>query len=182
MQKQTKIIAIAVFAASIAGIAVATAVEVQAQTLNPTHPDVVRLSPQSFGAATAHIVCGDRLCSDADPNFDVEEDTPIGEIDSDTDSAPTVELISIDRFRQNTQNTDPITFRITFSVTAGVDNLRNIEFEVQSDVDKQEFEISSLNALSSSINVIRIRALDADSITGELTAYSITGPTGGPLR
>jgi hypothetical protein len=140
------------------------------------------LSPKSFGAATAGIVCGDQLCGQAVHTIDIEETHKIGEIDSDTDAAPHVALISIDRFRQNTQNTDPITFRITFSVTAGTENLRNIEFEVKSDVDQQEFEISSLNALSSSVNVIRIRALDADSITGELTSYSITGPTGGPMR
>jgi len=70
MQKQTKIIAIAVFAASIAGITAATTIEAQAQTLNPTHPDVQRLQPQSFGARTAGIVCGDQLCSDAVPSFD----------------------------------------------------------------------------------------------------------------
>ena len=182
MQKQTKIIAIAVFAASIAGISAATTIEAQAQTLNPTHPDVQRLQPQSFGARTAGIVCGDRLCSDPVPSFDVEEDTKIGLIDTDSSSAPTVQLISVDRFRQNTQNTDPITFRITFSLTAGTENLRNIEFDVKTDTDEQSFEVSSLNALQSSINVIRIRALDADSITGEITAYSITGPTGGPQR
>ena len=183
MQKQTKIIALAVFAAAIAGIAAATTVEqVQAQTLNPTHPDVSRLSPKSFGSATAGIVCGDQLCSQATTSMNIEDETPIGEISQESGDAPTAKLISIDRFRPSSNQQDAVTYRITFSVTSGTDNLRNININVHSDIDDENFEISSLNALKSSINVIRIKALDADSIQGEITGYSITGPTGGPQR
>ncbi len=183
MQKQTKIIALVVFAASIAGIAAATTVEqVQAQTLNPTHPDVSRLSPKSFGSSTAGIVCGDQLCSEATTSMNVEEETPIGEISSESGDAPTAKLISIDRYRPSSNQQDAITYKITFSLTAGTDDLRDIHINVHSDVDNEDFSISSLNALKSSVNVIRIKALDADSIQGEIVGYSVTGPTGGPQR
>jgi hypothetical protein len=183
MQKQTKIIALAVFAAAIAGIAAATTVEsVQAQTLNPTSPDIQRLSPKSFGSKTAGIVCGDQLCSEATHSMNIEDETPVGEITADSSDAPTAKLISIDRYRPSTNQQDAITYKITFSVTAGTANLRDIHINAHSDVDNEDFSISSLNALKSSVNVIRIKALDADSIQGEIVGYSVTGPTGGPQR
>jgi len=183
MQKQAKVLAIAIFAASIAGIAVATTMDsVQAQTLNPTSPDIQRLSPKSFGAKTAGIVCGDQLCGEATHNMNIEEETPIGEITTDDSAAPTAKLISIDRYRPNTNQQDAITYKITFSLTAGTENLRNIHINVHSDVDNEDFQVESLNALKSSVNVIRIKALDADSIQGEIVGYHITGPTGGDQR
>ncbi len=183
MQKQTKIIALAVFAAAIAGIAAATTVEsVQAQTLNPTSPDIQRLSPKSFGSKTAGIVCGDQLCSAATHSMNIEDETPVGEITTPSGDAPTAKLISIDRYRPSTNQQDAITYKITFSVTAGTDDLRDIHINAHSDVDNEDFSISSLNALKSSVNVIRIKALDADSIQGEIVGYSVTGPTGGPQR
>lgn len=185
MQKQSKVIAVFAFAALIAGIAVATTMEqVQAQTLNPTSPDISRLSPKSFGAATAGIVCGDQLCGGQAPvhNFDIEETHKVTEISATSDDAPHVQLISIERYQKNSNQQDAITYKITFSLTAGTTNLRDIHLEVESDVDKQEMKVDSLNSLKSSVNVIRIKALDQDSITGEITGYSLTGPTGGADR
>ncbi len=185
MQKQSKVIAVFAFAALIAGIAVATTMEqVQAQTLNPTSPDISRLSPKSFGAATAGIVCGDQLCGNAAPvqSFDIEETHKVSEIDTTSDDAPHAQLISIERYRTNSNQQDAVTYKITFSLTAGQTNLRDIHIDVTSDIDDVEFEINSLNALKSSVNVIRIKALDSDSITGEIVGYSLTGPTGGADR
>ncbi len=180
MNKFIKLASIAAVLALVAGISLATVEQATAQMLNPTHPDVTRLSPKSFGSATAGIVCGDRLCSEPEPTFDIEEDTPIGESAND-EHTPTVSLVSIDRFRESSSQ-ENISYRITFTATAGDVDLRNVEFEVISDIDRVEMELSSLNALSSSINVIRIKALDADSIQGEIVGYSVTGPTGGPQR
>jgi len=176
MNKFIKIASIAAVLAIVAGISLATVEQATAQMLNPTHPDVSRLSPKSFGAATAGIVCGDRLCSEPEPTFDIEEDTPIGTITSDDAHTPSVKLVSIDRFRESSSQ-ENISYRITFTVTAGDVDLRNIEFEVQSDIDRVEAELSSLNSLKSSVNVIRIKALDSDSITGGITSYTLTGPT-----
>jgi len=175
MNKFIKIASIAAVLAIVAGISLATVEQATAQMLNPTHPDVTRLSPKSFGSATAGIVCGDRLCSEPQPDFDIEEDTPIGLVDDDSHT-PSVSNVSIDKLRPSSSQ-DNISYRITFTVTSGDIDLRNIELEVQSDIDQTEFEISSLNALKSSVNVIRIKAIDPDSINGGITGYSMTGPT-----
>ena len=176
MNKFIKLASIAAVLALVAGISLATVEQATAQMLNPTHPDVSRLSPKSFGAATAGIVCGDRLCSEPSPDFDIEEDTPIGTITTEDSHTPSISNIKVDRFRESSSQ-ENISYRITFTVTSGDIDLRNIEIEVQSDIDRTEFEIASLNALKSSVNVIRIKALDADSINGGITGYSLTGPT-----
>jgi len=175
MNKTIKIAALAGVLAIVAGISLATVEQATAQMLNPTHPDVTRLSPKSFGSATAGIVCGDRLCSEPQPDFDIQQDTPIGLVDDDAHT-PSISNISIDKLRPSSSQ-DNISYRITFTVTSGDIDLRNIELEVQSDIDKTEFEISSLNSLKSSVNVIRIKAIDPDSINGGITGYSLTGPT-----
>jgi len=183
MQKQSKIIAVAGMLAIIAGIGLATTMEqVQAQ-LNPTHPDIQRLSPSSFGAKTAGIVCGDRLCSEAVSRIDIEHDTPIGSISSEDSNAPTATLISIDKYASAPFAGEiGISYRVTFKLTAGDTNLRDIQIHGQSDIDTIDLSISSLNALSSSVQVVRIHAIEADSISGKIVSYSLTGPTGGPLR
>ncbi len=175
MNKTIKIAALAGVLAIVAGISLATVEQATAQMLNPTHPDVSRLSPKSFGAATAGIVCGDRLCNEPQPDFDIEEDTPIGLVDDDAHT-PSISNVIIDRLRPSSSQ-DNISYRITFTVTSGDIDLRNIELEVQSDIDRTEFEIASLNSLKSSVNVIRIKAIDPDSINGGITGYSMTGPT-----
>ncbi len=181
MNKQLKIVAIVGALALIAGISVATLGEAQAQMLKPTHPDVKRMAPGMFGAKTSNIVCGDRLCNEPEFIIDIEEDTPIGIVSTDDSLAPTVSLISIDKFRASTAQ-ENITYKLTFAVTAGETNLRNIEFVVKTDVGQYDYEIDSLNALKTSINVLRVKALDPDSINGELIGYSLTGPTGGDFR
>jgi len=166
---------IAGFVGLIAGISIATIDTATAQMLKPTSPDISRLSPKSFGSATAGIVCGDRLCNEPAPNFDIEEDTPIGVVDNESHT-PSVSNVVIDKLRPSSSQ-DNISYRITFTVTSGDVDLRNIELEVQSDIDRTEFEISSLNSLKSSVNVIRIKAIDPDSINGGITGYTLTGPT-----
>ena len=175
MNKFIKLASIAAVLALVAGISLATVEQATAQMLNPTHPDVTRLSPKSFGAATAGIVCGDRLCSEPQPDFDIEDDTPIGVVDDDSHT-PSVSNVTIDKLRPSSSQ-DNISYRLTFTVTSGDIDLRNIEIEVQSDIDRTEFEIASLSSLKSSVNVIRIKAIDPDSINGGITGYSITGPT-----
>ena len=135
MNSNLKIAMIAGFVGLIAGISIATIDTATAQMLNPTHPDVSRLSPKSFGAATAGIVCGDRLCSEPQPDFDIEEDTPIGLVDDDAHT-PSVSNVVIDKLRPSSSQ-DNISYRITFTVTSGDIDLRNIELEVQSDIDKR---------------------------------------------
>jgi len=145
---------------------------------NPlTQPRLGAQSPQQFGSATAGIVCGDRLCDAATPAFDVEETHEITFIDEHDEDTPTAKLISIQKKRESTNKQDAIVHIITFSVTAGKTNLENIVIHVSSDTDSSDFNIKSLQSFKSSVNVIRIMALDADSIDGGITGYSLAPPT-----
>ena len=109
--------------------------------------------------------------------MDIEEDDPIGEIDRNDSAAPHAEVIQIDKYRPSTNKQDAITFKITYRITAGQHDLKDIQIHAVTDMGTWDFEISSLNALSSSINVARVKALDPDSITGEIVGYTITGST-----
>ena len=134
-------------------------------------------SPKSFGYQTSNIVCGDRLCANATPAFDVEESHDITFINEHDENTPTAKLISIQKLRESTNKQDAITHIITFSITAGKVNLANIGIHISSDTDSSDFTISSLSALKSSKNVIRIMALDSDSIDGGITGYTLSPPT-----
>ena len=153
----------------------------EAQMLKPTHPDIkqYQLSPKSFGSANSQV-CGDRLCGesmDITPAFDIEENDRVEFISQHDENTPTAKLISIQKLRESTNKADAITHIITFSVTAGQTNLENIGLHVSSDIGSTDFNIESLVALKSSVNVIRIMALDADSIDGGITGYTLAPPT-----
>ncbi len=182
MQKQSKIIAIAGMIALIAGIAGATAIEqAQAQqaATNPVNPNAP--TAKAYGAKTAGVVCGDRLCGEVVSHLNVEDNTPIEVIDTESSDAPTTKLISVERYKSAPYaGTAGISYKITFRVTAGDSNLRDIQIHGQSDIDTIDHTISSLNSLSSSVQVVRIHAIEADSITGKIVSYSITGPTSDP--
>jgi len=140
---------------------------------NPTQK-----SPKSYGSATADKFCGERLCTDPPMGFNIEEDHTIGEIDYDDPAAPSAELISISKYKPSTNKQDAITYKITYRLIAGEVDLKDIQIRAISDMGVWNFEISSLNAISSSVNVVRIKALDPDSIHGGIIGYTITGPTG----
>jgi len=176
MNKQQKIVAISGIFVIIAGMSVAMNLE----KVDAAPGAGVPL--KQFGAATAGIVCGDRLCSEPISVIDIEDETQIGTISEEDSTAPTAMLMSVDKYKISTSQKDAITHRITFSLTAGTVNLQDIQLHIQSDVGQWEYTVSSLNALKSSVNVIRVKALDADSITTEIVAYSLTGPTGSPER
>lgn len=143
-----------------------------------TQPRLGAKTPKSFGAATSGIVCGDRLCSESVHTMDIEEDTPIGDIDLNDPAAPTAKLLQIQKYKaSHAVGRDAITYKITYQLTAGSENLRNIQIHAISDVGEWNFSVESLNALKSSINVARVKALDPDSITGEIVGYEISGPT-----
>jgi len=47
-------------------------------------------------------------------------------------------------------------------------------------MQEDTYTIGSLNALKSSVNVVRIKALDPDSIDGGIVSYSVSPPTYDP--
>jgi len=114
--------------------------------------------------------------------LDIEEDNLVQIIESESEEAPTLTLNMITKLRASTNKMDPITHTVHYTISSGVVNLANIEIEVTSDVEQEDYYISSLSSFKSSKNVARIKALDADSITIELTGYSISVPTGDPRR
>lgn len=134
-------------------------------------------TPKSFGYQTSNIVCGDRLCDEATPAFDVEEDLDITFIDEQDENTPTAKLIQISKYRPSTNKADPITYIVTYSVTAGKTDLENIQIHASSDVESADYNIKSLTALKTSKNVIRIKALDPDSLDGGITGYTLAPPT-----
>jgi len=85
--------------------------------------------------------------------------------------------MSIQKLRESTNKQDAVTHIITFSVTSGKTDLKNITIHVSSDIGSSEFVIKSLVSFKTSVNVIRIMALDADSIDGSITGYTLAPPT-----
>ena len=143
-----------------------------------TDPRLGAKTPKSYGAATAGIICGDRLCSEPQEHgWDIEEDHIIGHIDRNDPAAPGVKILGLDKYRPSTNKQDAITYKITYRVFAGEDDLKDIKILVKTDMGTWDFGITSLNKLSSSVNVARVKVLDPDSITGEIVGYTITGST-----
>jgi len=189
MKARVKAIAIAgvlpLFVGALIGMSMESS---DAQMLKPTHPDVKRLSPKSFGSQG--VVCGDQLCKpgmdvrfvgpDKTPFMDVEEDQRIKYLDKHDDSTPTTKLVDIRKLKESTNKQDAITYIVTYTVTAGNERLENIYVHAKSDIQEDTYVISSLNALKSSVNVIRIKALDPDSLDGGIVSYSVAPPTYDP--
>ena len=137
-------------------------------------------TPKNFGAMTSGIVCGDQLCNEATPSIDVEEEHEITYLDEHDAETPTAKLIDIRKYKPSSNKADSVTYIITYSITAGTERLENIQVHVSSDVEQETYNIGSLNALSSSVNVIRIKALDPDSLDGGIVSYSVAPPTYDP--
>ncbi len=137
-------------------------------------------TPKNYGAMTSGIVCGDQLCGDATPSMDIEEHHEIQYLDEHDPETPTTKLIDIRKYKPSSNKADAITYIITYSITAGTENLENIQVHVRTDVQEDTYTIGSLNALSSSVNVVRVKALDPDSIDGGIVSYSVAPPTYNP--
>jgi len=137
-------------------------------------------TPKNYGAMTSGIVCGDRLCGDATPSMDIEEHNEITYLDEHDPETPTTKLIDIRKYKPSSNKADAITYIITYSITAGTERLENIQVHVRTDVQEDTYTIGSLDALKSSVNVIRVKALDPDSIDGGIVSYSVVPPTYDP--
>ena len=112
--------------------------------------------------------------------LDIEENNRVEIVDSVSEEAPTLTLDKITKLRASTNKMDPITHTVHYTVASGTINLENIQVEVTSDVEQEDYSLSSLTSFKSSKNVARIKALDVDSITIEITGYSLVFPTGDP--
>ncbi len=171
LQNSKKNVAAIVAVSLVFGIMIGLGIQTTEAQLTDARPGAQ--TPKSYGSTTSGTVCGDRLCSEPQQVMDIEETDRIGEIDRDDPAAPHAELISIDKYKPSTNKQDAITYKITYRLTSGQEDLVDIQIRAVTDMGVWDFEISSLNALSSSINVARVKALDPDSITGEIIGYTI---------
>ena len=184
MNRQIKLMAAFAFLPLFFGIMIGMSIQASDAQLSGgiTDPRIGgdRIGVKSYGSATSGIVCGDRLCNEATPSFDVEEEHDITLIDEHDETTPTSKLIDIRKYKPSTNKGDAITYIITYSVTAGTERLENIQVHISSDVTSETYNIGSLNALKTSKNVVRIMALDADSLDGGIVSYVVAPPTYNP--
>jgi len=132
------------------------------------------ISPKSYGAATAGIVCGDRLCSDSTPAAPMPLAIAVKQ-DRMPDFMPSLGFKSLSKFEGDSSNT----YAVEFTVTAAEKDLKNIKIICKTDVETIETEVSSLAALTTTTNMLRIKAMDPASITGEIISFQISrGPAG----
>ncbi len=124
--------------------------------------------PHSFGAATAGIVCGDRLCSEATPVAPMQIRLVVQE-DRMPDFMPSLGFKSLSMFDGDSSNT----YAVEFTVTAAEKDLKSITIVCKTDVERIETVVSDLAALTTTTNVLRIKAMDPASITGEILSFQI---------
>jgi len=125
-------------------------------------------APKSYGAATAGIVCGDRLCSDVTPT--ALPPTILNVVTEDMPGyMPSLEFVDMYVFDRLARDT----YAVMFSVTAGNTDLENIIIQCKSDVFAHEIVIDSLKAFESATGMSRVKALDPTTITGEIVAFQL---------
>ena len=170
----------------VAGIIIGTTVSmVDAQSSSGggvTEKRVGPKTPKSYGSSTAPMVCGDRLCDEFAhfaSGFDIEEHHIIGQGADEPAHTPEASLISIDRFRPSSARED-ITYSIMYSITAGDTNLMGVTVKAESDLETVIQELGGITAFKSQKNVLRIKAIDPDSINGGIVGFELAPPTADP--
>lgn len=118
------------------------------------------------------MICGDRFCDELDTEFKISPELRITEKQME-DYTPRFELISVNKDKPNT---DSNRFTVTFKAIAGPMSLEDITLRGYSDVETITVNIGSLTAHSDSTNVVKIKAMDPSSITGELLSFRINSP------
>jgi len=126
------------------------------------------VAPKSYGSATEGIVCGDRLCSESTPAAPMPPVMRVQE-ESMPEFMPTLRFVNVYNFSGDSPNT----YAVVFTVTSGKANLENIKILCKTDVDILETEVSSLTALTTTKNMVRIKAMDPTSIRGEIISFQI---------
>ncbi len=149
------------------GIIIGISIQTSQAQLDEPRPGA-SISPKSYGAATAGIVCGDRLCSDSTPAAPMPMAIAVKQ-DRMPDFMPSLGFKSLSKFEGDSSNT----YAVEFTVTAAEKDLENIKIICKTDVETIETEVSSLSALTTTRNMVRIQAMDPASITGEIISFQI---------
>ena len=164
---KTKYLALLAILPLFAGIMIGVSIQISAAQLDEPRLGA-SLSPKSYGSAAAGIVCGDRLCSDSTPVAPMPIAIRVIE-NKMPDFMPSLGFKSLSMFEGDSSNT----YAVEFTVTAAERNLKSIKIICKTDVETIETEVSNLSALETTTNVIRIRAMDPASITGEIISFQI---------
>ena len=82
---------------------------------------------------------------------------------------PSLEVIDVYMLKRDALNT----YTVHFKVTAGDQDLTNIIIEGKSDIFAHEIVIESLKAFESTEGMARVKALDPNTMTGEIVAFQI---------
>jgi len=123
-------------------------------------------SPSSFGAKTAGIVCGDRLCSETASTTAITTEVTYEEM---PEFMPTIKTVKVSNFSGESE----FTFNAVYEVTAGEKNLENIMIHVQSDADSMDININGLFAHDNAINVVKIKAMDPMTINAKIVGFQL---------
>ncbi len=84
---------------------------------------------------------------------------------------PSLEVIDVYMLERDARDT----YTVHFRVTAGDQDLENIIIEGKSDVFAHEIVIDSQKAFESTEGMARVKALDPNTMTGEIVAFQLAG-------
>ncbi len=125
------------------------------------------IPPKSYGAATQSIVCGGALCGDSAADITPVTVEAIEEVPGIT---PIVRIVSTNNFSAESPNI----FNAIFELTAGDNNVENVQIQVSSDRQSVETIVNALFAFDTSVNTVKIQAQDPTSITVELLSFQLS--------
>ena len=117
-----------------------------------------------FGSMTAHIVCGDRLCSEPARTFEAKilESPPIAV------NGPFVKEMTIFSASANSDNL----FKAWYNVYAGDKNLVFVKLLVTSDMDSMMTTIGGIGFQGYSPVSVLLKASDPSSISAEIVGWT----------
>jgi len=118
---------------------------------------------QSFGSVDSPV-CGGALCGESTTNA---ETTQIVSNEVPKVDPPIVEIISVNNFSGESPNT----FNAIVEVSAGSENLENVQVLVESDTQKVLTTTGGVFAYDSVINTVKIKAQDPNSVTASIEDY-----------
>jgi len=118
---------------------------------------------QSFGSAGSPV-CGGALCGESTGNI---QPTQLQTNEEPRIDPPVIWIVSVNNFSDESPNT----FNAVFELSAGSQNLVNIQVLVESDTQKVLTTTGGIFAYDSVINTVKIKAQDPNSVTTTIVDF-----------
>jgi len=118
---------------------------------------------QSFGSVDSPV-CGGALCGESTGNI---QPTQIRTNEAPRVDPPVIEIVSVNNFSGESPNT----FNAVFELSAGSQNLENVQILVESDTQTVLSTTGGVFAHDSVINTVKIKAQDPNSVTATIVDY-----------